>query len=244
MSLLTHVLVPLVSLPLSLSTWRLAYKRGWNQLLPIFSRYLAFYCVSTVLLLALFYCNLYPGRMQATICLLYSYCYFSVQIVTAVFVLVVLYELLTHTSRNRADVQARVTAFLGVAALAAAFTLAGAGTAVSGAPSYCLRLAYFDSVFGKAVELIVLGLFAAMIVLKISYRLRWGRGISLIVLGLVQAFVVDFALSIVVYNGHLKSVSDVIAQISGFILWVIWWLAVRKAPDAFAAQPSAAAVPV
>ncbi|HEY6248564.1 MAG TPA: hypothetical protein VI685_01310, partial [Candidatus Angelobacter sp.] len=93
MFLLTNVLLPLALLALGVRTWRLTYKRGWNQVLPIFSRYTAFYCISTTMLLGLSYCSLYPGHMQATICLLDSYGFYSVQIVNMIFLLGVLYEL-------------------------------------------------------------------------------------------------------------------------------------------------------
>jgi len=231
MYLLTHVLLPLASLAVILCIWRLVYKRGWNKILPIFSRYVAFYFISTALLLGVFYCGLYPGRMQATICLLYSYGNYSVDIVTTIFLLVVLYELLIYARQNRAKIQVRVIAIIGVMALAAAIALAIVSTIASEAPNYCLRLAYFDDVFAKLTKLILLGLFTAMVALKIRFRLRWGRAVSLIVLGLVQFYLLDFAISVAVYNGHLRRVSDVLVQSSAFIWWVLWWFAVRKAPD-------------
>ena len=55
MRVLSDVILPLVSLGIGLHTWRLAYKRGWRKILPIFSYYIAFYCVTFALLLALTY---------------------------------------------------------------------------------------------------------------------------------------------------------------------------------------------
>src|SRR5262249_5810326 len=45
MFLLTIFFLPLASLALGLWIWRLAHKRGWDQILPVFSRYIAFYCI-------------------------------------------------------------------------------------------------------------------------------------------------------------------------------------------------------
>jgi len=243
MFLLTIFVLPLASLALGLWTWRLTHKRGWDQILPISSRYVAFYCISTTLFMGLYYSSLYPGSMQATICLWYSYGYSSVQIVTILFVLAVMYELLTYTSRNRAEIQARIIVIIGAMAVAGAVVLAIENTRAIGAPDYCVRLASFSNALAKPIELIVVGMFVAMIVLKIGCRLRWGSGISLILLGLVQFFMVDSLVSGAIANDGQKTVSDIVSQISSFTWLVLWWLAVRQTPNIPAAQPRAAAVP-
>lgn len=216
MRVLSFVILPLASLAMELRTWRLVYTRGWRKILPIFSYYIAFYSITTTLLLGLSYCSLYPGRMQQTICLIDSYSSYSAQIVSIIFLMVVLYELLAHTSRDHSEVKNVIT-IIGVITLAIASALAGVSAAMQGAPTYCLLLAQFTGVFARTTAFIITILLALMLVFKRVFTLRWGTGISLILLGLAQLFTVEIALNVAAYNGSLASVSAIIAQISGFV---------------------------
>jgi len=108
-----------------LRSWRLVYRRGWRKVLPVFSLYILFYCLSTVPVFLLRVHSLaHPEQRIA--CLIYQYTNWAVYLISILFLIMVLYELLLHTIPNQGNIRRRSSALFasGAVALAAIGVLA------------------------------------------------------------------------------------------------------------------------
>ena len=160
---------------------------------------------------------------------MHSYGYSFTEIVMAVFMLAVLSELLNYTSRSRTA--ARLITVVGAVAVAATFALVVTAVASLTGSNYCLLFSTLAGFFTSVTNFIFLPVLLLLVLLRRRFTPPWEKSISLIVLGLAQLFLVEIVLVVAVFHGHLKSVSGVVLQVSVLIWWLLWWLALREAPE-------------
>src|SRR5215471_21821309 len=98
MTLFAYLIVPLVSLAVSLRVWWLIYQGGWNKLLPIFNAYVVFYWVSILVIWPFVFWSWLPVKMQRTACLIYANGSCALAIIGLALVIAVIYEVSGYTS--------------------------------------------------------------------------------------------------------------------------------------------------
>ena len=226
-----------------LRSWRLVYRRGWRKVLPVFSLYILFYCLSTVPVFLLRVHSLaHPEQRIA--CLIYQYTNWAVYLISILFLIMVLYELLLHTIPNQGNIRRRSSALFasGPVALAAIGVLAFRSCFHV---AYCCWIDPFLCVASHTGDLVVCGLIGLLILLKEIFGVYWGRSVWLIALGPLLFYALPIpGFLLVLTHPKWSQPFDVAIILSEFIWLVLWWLAVRKAPSASGTQPRAAAVPI
>ena len=227
-----NLIMPLASLAIGLRIWRLIHHHGWHRVLPALDRYLAFYCVPTVLLLPFACWNWYPQRMRGTMCIAYSYGYDADSLLALGFFLAVAYELIAFTDRTPSRRPLRAISILFGAVLAGIIALGLVVAVISRWSSDCCAFEIFTRIITKSGTIIVTALLLALWLLKRTLGVIWGGSISMIVLGPsiwyateIIGFFVDFH-----YGGSTR-VSAIGIQVSGLTWLIFWWLAVRTSPQ-------------
>jgi len=224
-----------------LRSWRLVYRRGWRKVLPVFSLYILFYCLSTVPVFLLRVHSLaHPEQRIA--CLIYQYTNWAVYLISILFLIMVLYELLLHTIPNQGNIRRRSLALFASGTLVFAAIGILVFRSCFDVPN-CSMLDHFLCLAGNAGNLAICGLTGLLIVFKEVFGVPWGRSVWLIVLAPVMYYALAITgFFLVLIRPNWSQPFDVAIILSEFIWLVLWWLAVRKAPSASGTQPTAAAV--
>ena len=233
------LIVPLVLLGAGVLILQMVWRRCWHRVLPIFSRYAVFYCLSGVLLLTVLYSSWYPGRLQNTLCLIYLDAYKILLPVNFLFFLAVVYELVTYTVRTRPEIRTRWIRRFAITGVVFALAI-GVAAFASVRTSGCCAFEKFADAATNAGTLVISAMLLVLFLLKKRFGLYWGRSISLIVSGAAFLYAMEIAALIVGRNQAHRVPSEVLNWIGSFIWLTFWFVAVSKSPDtgAPAAAPS------
>ena len=216
-------------LAIAIWNWRLAYSRGWAQLLPAFTRYLVFTAVSSIVLYASYW-STFSLEISSVACQVYLYTYYLSWFVATVLFLFFLYELLRITLPAHPEVRRGITAIL--ASCVVGLSLAG-NLMCLGCAAWNLRgLEPFGSMALRLQEFALIALFIRLLFIKGKFKVHWGRTMSLLVLGPVLAFATQPVLDYLNFRyGKTTLVVTIAGEIVSLIWMVLWWVALRTNPE-------------
>jgi hypothetical protein len=162
---LAYFVVPLAGCSISLLTWRVLVRRGWDRILPVLNLYVVFSCLTSVILLPLFYLQLNPGAFQQISFRVYAGGYQVSDLLIPLLLAAAIVELTKHMSgqniaARRAYTVAVTGGMVGLATLTAC-VLAFQG----GVPANSILKSVLSFV-SRATSLIIIGLVLRLLVVN------------------------------------------------------------------------------
>lgn len=202
-------------------------QRGWNRLLPIFSSYVVFYWLSTLVIWPFVFWSLFPAKIQRTVCLIYTNGSCVAGLIGLVFIIAVLYELSGATVPVRSSLK-RLIGTCGFGGLILAFFFGLLGGTLSARDGFFQNFA--DGTIGLGI-LLVPALLLTLILIKTKHALKWSSAISLIVVSIAVVYFTELAASIIVYKHRGPTIATgMVVQMAGAICPILWLIAVRHSP--------------
>jgi hypothetical protein len=221
---LSYLGIPLAACSISLLTWRLLVRRGWNRRLPVLNLYVIFSALTSVTLLPLFYLQLYPG----TFCRLYAGGYQITSFMIPLLLAAVIVELTKHVSGQDAAARRSYTVTV-TGGMVILLTLSACMIVIQGGAAHGLLEMVFTGA-SRASSVVIIALVLGLLVVRRRRFFFLQGDLTLIPIIVGAYYLLDLVSSFIVFRRGGTTEQGLVVQQTLWLVYatVFYWVLARE----------------